>query len=208
MPYLKINIIFVLFLAYFLRTNRKGLHMLQLEHYYKDRYIKWMKQNISIVFDFKKIGLLLISSIVLALGYETAGIILTMITYVLLFLTIPVQKEKTRFVVTKRVKRQFLTYFVLIVLLGILVNVYPDKVSMIVLNILAMISYVFVYIVALITSPIEKSINNGFCKKASNKLNENSGLKVIGVTGSFGKTSTKHVINTILSQKFNDTSKL
>ncbi|MBR1539701.1 MAG: UDP-N-acetylmuramoyl-tripeptide--D-alanyl-D-alanine ligase [Clostridia bacterium] len=203
MPYLKINIIFVLFLAYFLRTNRKGLHMLQLEHYYKDRYIKWMKQNISIVFDFKKIGLLLISSIVLALGYETAGIILTMITYVLLFLTIPVQKEKTRFVVTKRVKRQFLTYFVLIVLLGILVNVYPDKVSMIVLNILAMISYVFVYIVALITSPIEKSINNGFCKKASNKLNENSGLKVIGVTGSFGKTSTKHVINTILSQKYN-----
>ena len=81
MSYLKINIIFVLFLFYFLRTNRKGLHILQLEHYYKDRYIKWMKQNLGIVFDFKKIILLLISSVVLVLGYGNIGVVLTIITY-------------------------------------------------------------------------------------------------------------------------------
>lgn len=203
MSYLKINIIFVLFLFYFLRTNRKGLHMFQLEHYYKDRYIKWMKENIAIVFDIKKIALLLISSVVLALGYETPGFILTVITYMLLFLTIPMKKEKKPFVVTKRVKRQLLTYLVLVFVLGILVNIYPDYISIIVLNIIAMVSYIFVYIVALITTPIEKNINNGFCRKASKKLKENSELKVVGITGSFGKTSTKHVINSILSQKYN-----
>lgn len=203
MSYVKINIIFILFLLYFLRTNRKGLHMLQLEHYYKDRYIKWMKENITTVFDIKKILLLIISSVILALKYETIGVTLTIITYILLFLTIPTRKEKKPFVVTKRVKRQLITYLILVVLLGILVNKFNDYISVILLNIIAMISYVFVYIVALITTPIEKAINNKFCRKASKKLKENPNLKIIGVTGSFGKTSTKYVINTILSQKYN-----
>ena len=203
MSYFKINFIFVLFLFYFLRTNRKGLHILQLEHYYKDRYIKWMKENINVVFDLKKIILLIISSIVLILGYETIGFAIIIITYILLFLTIPMKKEKKPFVVTKRVKRQFLTYLVLIIILGLFVNVFKDNLSIILLNILAIISYVFVYIVALITTPIEKNINDSFCKKASQKLKEIPDFKVIGVTGSFGKTSTKYVINTILSQKYN-----
>ena len=203
MSYLKINFIFVLFLFYFLRTNRKGLHMLQLEHYYKDRYIKWVKQNFNIVFDFKKIILLFISSVVLALGYEEIGFILTVITYILLFITIPMRKEKKPFVVTKRVYRQLFIYLILVVIFGVLVNVFKDSLSVILLNIIAMISYVFVYIVALITTPIEKSINKNFCKKASNKLKEIQDLKILGITGSFGKTSTKYVINTILSQKYN-----
>ena len=203
MSYLKINLVFVLFLFYFLRTNRKGLHILQLEHYYKDRYINWMKQNITIVFDIKKLSLLLISTIVLALGYENIGFILTLITYMLLFLSIPMKKEKKPFVVTKRVKRQLLIYLVLVVVLGAFVNVFHDVFSIIVLNLIAMVSYIFVYIVALITTPIENSINKRFCRKASNKLKDVTDLKVIGITGSFGKTSTKHVINTILSQKYN-----
>ena len=36
-----------------------------------------------------------------------------------------------------------------------------------------------------------------FCKKAKTKLKEIPGLEVIGVTGSYGKTSTKYVVNTI-----------
>ena len=203
MNILKINIIFVMFLFYFLRTNRKGLHILQLEHYYKDRYLKWMKENINIVFDFKKIILLVISSILLILNYETWGFVLTIITYILLFLTIPMKKEKKAFVVTKRVKRQFLTYFVIMILLGILANVFHNTILIVVLNVISMISYIFVYIVAWINTPIENIINNNFRRKASKKLKEIPGLKTIGITGSFGKTSTKHVINSILSQKYN-----
>ena len=204
MSYLTVNLIFILFLLYFLRTNRKGLHILQLEHYYKDRYIKWMKQNVNLVFDIKKIILLLISSIILVLNnYETVGVILTVITYILLFITIPMKKEKKPFVVTKRVKRQLIIYLILIVVLGVLVNVFRDALSIILLNIIAMVSYVFVYIVALVATPIEKCINDGFCRKASKKLKEIPDLKIIGITGSFGKTSTKYVINTILSQKYN-----
>ena len=55
--------------------------------------------------------------------------------------------------------------------------------------------------VNVINSPIEKSIQNKFYNKAKQKLSEMKNLKVVGITGSFGKTSTKYIVTTILSQK-------
>lgn len=203
MSYYLTNIILILFIFYFCRTNRHGLHMLQLEHYYKDRYIKWMKDNIKDVFNIKKIGLLLISSIVFLLGHIKIAYVLTMITYITLILNVKKKKEKKAFVVTSRVRRQYTTYLILLVIMCGIVNVYNDIYSIILLNIIAMFSYVFVYIVALINTPIEKHISNGFCKKATQKLKSIPDFKVVGITGSYGKTSTKYIINTILSQKYN-----
>ena len=39
--------------------------------------------------------------------------------------------------------------------------------------------------------------------KENKKLKEMPDLKVVGITGSYGKTSTKYIVNTILSQKYN-----
>lgn len=80
---------------------------------------------------------------------------------------------------------------------------FRDYWSIILLNIFAAFSYVFVYIVALINTPIENHINNNFCKKATKTLKSIPDFKVVGITGSYGKTSTKYIINTILSQKYN-----
>ena len=203
MTYCLTNLIFILFVVYFYRTNRHGLHMLQLEHYYKDRYIKWMKENIKDVFDVKKIIFLIISSLVFLLGYTKVAYILTIISYIFIIFSIKKKKEKKAFVITARVKRQYMTYSIILIIIGILVNIFNNMYSIILLNILAILTYVFVYIVALINTPIEKSINNGFCKKASKKLKSIPDFKVVGITGSYGKTSTKYIINTILSQKYN-----
>ena len=43
--------------------------------------------------------------------------------------------------------------------------------------------------------------NKSFIKKAKKKL-ENSSVKVIGITGSYGKTSTKYILSCILSSKY------
>ena len=80
---------------------------------------------------------------------------------------------------------------------------FRDYWSIILLNIFAAFSYIFVYIVALINTPIENNINNNFCKKATKTLKSIPDFKVVGITGSYGKTSTKYIINTILSQKYN-----
>ena len=63
-------------------------------------------------------------------------------------------------------------------------------------------NYHFIYIVNIINKPIEKLVYFYYFNKAKNKLNDLTRLKVIGVTGSYGKTSSKNILSHILSCKF------
>lgn len=58
-------------------------------------------------------------------------------------------------------------------------------------------------LVHLIMVPFENSIINGHVLRAKHKLKSYPDLIKISITGSFGKTSTKYILNTILSQKYN-----
>ncbi len=51
--------------------------------------------------------------------------------------------------------------------------------------------------------PLEKLINKGYIKKTKTKLSKFDSLIKIGITGSFGKTSTKNFLATILREKYN-----
>lgn len=61
-------------------------------------------------------------------------------------------------------------------------------------NVLLVISYCFLF-------PIEKMIQMYYIKKANKKVRDNHYI-VIGVTGSFGKTTTKNFIYSLLSNHF------
>jgi UDP-N-acetylmuramoyl-tripeptide--D-alanyl-D-alanine ligase len=50
--------------------------------------------------------------------------------------------------------------------------------------------------------PVEKSIQEGFKRRARRTLALRRDLRVIGITGSYGKTSTKFIIAEILRQRF------
>ncbi len=50
--------------------------------------------------------------------------------------------------------------------------------------------------------PVEKHINQGYINDAKRILESMPDLKVIGITGSYGKTSTKHYLYRILSERF------
>jgi UDP-N-acetylmuramoyl-tripeptide--D-alanyl-D-alanine ligase len=54
-----------------------------------------------------------------------------------------------------------------------------------------------------LNKPIENAINNYYYKDAQKCLAKNPNLIVIGITGSYGKTSTKNVLYTMLSKDFN-----
>lgn len=51
--------------------------------------------------------------------------------------------------------------------------------------------------------PIEKFIHNYYIRKTQKVLNANKNLKIIAITGSYGKTSVKNILYEILSQKDN-----
>lgn len=198
-----LNFILILFLVYFYKKIRHGLHILQLENYYNDRYAVWMKNNIKTVLDFKIIVLLLIPIIVLLLGKTNIAFVIEILAFLCLIFSTHKKKEKKPFVVTSRIRRMYCTYLILYLILVFVSNNISYVLSFSIINFIGVIAYTFVYFVNLINRPIEKSIRNSFCKKASNSLKSINGLKVLGITGSYGKTSTKYIVNTILSQKYN-----
>ncbi|MCL2010275.1 MAG: UDP-N-acetylmuramoyl-tripeptide--D-alanyl-D-alanine ligase [Synergistaceae bacterium] len=55
----------------------------------------------------------------------------------------------------------------------------------------------------LLNSPLEKAINNWYISDAKRILREMPRLIVIGITGSYGKTSTKFFLQKLLSYKYN-----
>lgn len=51
--------------------------------------------------------------------------------------------------------------------------------------------------------PVETTIQRGFKRQARQTLRERQDLSVIGITGSYGKTSTKFILAELLRQKYN-----
>lgn len=54
-----------------------------------------------------------------------------------------------------------------------------------------------------LTTPIETTIQEGFKRQARQHLRRRDDLKIVGITGSYGKTSTKFILSEILRQKYN-----
>ena len=50
---------------------------------------------------------------------------------------------------------------------------------------------------------VEKAVSKWYVNDAKKVLKAHKNLKVIGITGSYGKTSTKFILTRILSEKFN-----
>ncbi len=55
----------------------------------------------------------------------------------------------------------------------------------------------------LLLTPVEKAINRGYYNDAVRILRSMPDLKIVAITGSYGKTSTKHYLYRILSEKYN-----
>ncbi len=60
----------------------------------------------------------------------------------------------------------------------------------------------FLFLAAWLMAPLERSIHNSFKKKARKKLSEMPDLKIIAITGSYGKTSTKFLIHALLKERY------
>ncbi|MCM1484194.1 MAG: UDP-N-acetylmuramoyl-tripeptide--D-alanyl-D-alanine ligase [Muribaculaceae bacterium] len=63
-------------------------------------------------------------------------------------------------------------------------------------------SHIVIMAAVVLLKPVEAHINKGYYDDAARILASMPSLKVIGVTGSYGKTSTKHYLNRILSESF------
>ncbi|MCL1788866.1 MAG: UDP-N-acetylmuramoyl-tripeptide--D-alanyl-D-alanine ligase [Oscillospiraceae bacterium] len=109
-------------------------------------------------------------------------------------------KAKKPLVYTHRVIRMIAT--ALVVYFGIaLVLVYTG--AYLAMPVLVLFSPFFPILANIINTPLEKINNNRYINDAKKIINECPDLITIGITGSYGKTSTKFYLNKLLSAKYN-----
>ena len=66
-----------------------------------------------------------------------------------------------------------------------------------------LLNFYLVLLSTVINYPIERIIYCFFYIKTKIKLNKLNNLEIIGITGSYGKTSSKNILNDILRVKYN-----
>ena len=197
----------ILWLPYLCYRTKKALHMLQQNLYDDDfRYIKWIKKNFSKImlsFDLSQVFLIFF------ILFVKKGIIIPIsfgVIYLLLFIRSfgLSYKEvvKKPLVVTARIKRLICTIFI-IYLVSIYLGFKFNVNYYVILSLLAYLQYFIVLLAVKINIPVEKCVFLKFKRQAMKKLNSMSNLKVIGITGSYGKTSSKNILNDILNVKYN-----
>ena len=194
---------------YYLVKSDKALHILQ-QNWYNDgfRYLKWIKDNLGKVFI--NIDILFVIFFIGKYLSEKFIIFLFIIFYGVCALIFVKKRKKEQvkkpLAYTSRVKRliftEILLFIALITVLTILISEENFYKLYLILGLFIYLDYIVIFIVNLINKPVEKLVYYYYFNKAKNKLASLNTLDVIGITGSYGKTSSKNILNDILSIKY------
>lgn len=177
-----------------------NIHIYQ-QNYYKDKFqIKWIKKNIKKLL-LKNIWLL---GIIPLMFLGLIGNILSIVIYILVSYLNKIKNAKKKLVFTNRVLRLIVTaYIIPVILITILFLLNNVWLAYIILPILCLITPLSVIFFNLLNKPINGYINKRYINKAKKKISSMKDLIVIGVTGSYGKTSMKNYLYKLLSEKYN-----
>ncbi|MBD5081718.1 MAG: UDP-N-acetylmuramoyl-tripeptide--D-alanyl-D-alanine ligase [Ruminococcaceae bacterium] len=115
------------------------------------------------------------------------------------------QPAKKKLVFTPRVIRMCVTTVIVYGLVCALAMIFlsASGFNLFVLCLWQIFSLCMPMIANFINKPVEKGVNNHYINDAKRIISELPDLTVIGITGSYGKTSTKFYLNKLLSAKYN-----
>ncbi|MCQ2451022.1 MAG: UDP-N-acetylmuramoyl-tripeptide--D-alanyl-D-alanine ligase [Clostridia bacterium] len=186
----------------------RQVQMFQQNSYFPSRYSKWVYGSFNMEVTFLSFGFCLNSFLLFQKAYLLSVIFCGIILAVRAVLAVNTYKKSIKkLVFTARVKRfTAVSVAVLVILLSVMTlsdNILVPKILFTVLEMLCFISPLFLLVIWLITAPMEKAISSHYINDAKKILKNNPQITVIGITGSFGKTTTKFILNRILSEKFN-----
>ncbi len=184
--------------------------MLQQNSYFPSRYTSWLKENEVNQF-LIKVPLYIFYSL---LSLKNNAVLLCIAVYSLLYMTacivgaIKAQKKSIiKLVFTARIKRMYFCYAVLLTIISCL-QIFLAKGSyywfLSLAFLLALLPYIAVYMLWALMYPAEKIITKHYTNDAKKILSDFGGrLKIVGITGSYGKTGTKNILYKMLSEKYN-----
>ncbi len=198
------------FLILIALKSKKALHMLQ-QNWYNDgnRYIDWIFKNPKKVFFGLDIcyilfffGKLIDTEILLVLFFS-----FSLIVVVTTCQHIKEEQVKKPLVVTKRVRRLIYTTVLLYGIIYLLIGIFFKRTNLYLyfalLGIFGYFHYFVIWLANIMNKPIEKYVFYYYKRRAITKLKSMSDMVVIGITGSYGKTSSKNILSDILNVKYN-----
>lgn len=206
---------------------RYHTHMLQLSSYQFQGYFRHLKTDKARMIAhiaFILLFVITMSGELINTGIQILALVALLGVYVGLLISYVPKQAKKKFVVTDRVKRLFVTYVILsflilvmpYIIFGAFRRSYQDLspeaglagafISMMI-TVIMMVLYIGLLpllpaLANLINKPIENRISRWYIDDAVRMIKEHGNLRIIGITGSFGKTSVKYYLTTLLSESF------
>ena len=192
----------------------RDIHMFQLSSYRYSRYFRWLIPTNIFTRNRIYTGVLCAAFLI---GQMQAPFALVAFIIITIEIFKSRKKEKTPLVFTNRVKRLYTTAVILYAVLATAAALlaahyeeiasvsakYADTAPCLAAAALLVFSDLIMLAANVINTPIEKAINRGYYNDAKKILASNKNLIVIGVTGSYGKTSTKNYLAAVLAEKYN-----
>jgi len=204
---------------------RKFMQIIQQSGYVNSDYGKWVRRRDNIYVT--RLDMIVLLSVLAYLIYSIAlsfldktVVALTGFVFYIGFCFYYIlsdfrRKSKSPLVLTTRIIRIFITYSIayfvlsLAILFGAVAFGYLIKgndifmrVRFCVICLSPLLVPVFVRLANAINAPMERANNKKYVEKCKKTLAEHPDLIKIGITGSYGKTSVKEILKTLLSEKY------
>lgn len=173
----------------------------------KDTKIKFVGRLIMLSF-LSLISVLVTNALLDGFGgyYSYLGLIFYVYFSIVFIINMSKIPQKSPLKQTRRMNRLILTTSLLMMIISFfLMAVLTEYVKFVKYGIIVITPLFMPFIVPfanILNSPIEALIRGGYIKRAKAKLKRMPNLIKIGITGSFGKTTTKHILNVMLSKKY------
>ena len=180
-------------------TMRYSVQMFQQNSYRVERYNRWLSSTgewlsrANLVAVLGGVALTLLPHWGVMLGFGLWMLIISIAEFSI--------RYKIPIVYTMRVKRLMATRYVMTFASVALVHFFAPRYTLLAMMLLT-VDY-WTILANLINKPMESAITRWYYNDAKRILRSMPHLTIIGVTGSFGKTSTKHFLHRVLSERYN-----
>lgn len=200
----------VVYTIYLYNKLTNNLHAFQQNRYNRgNKYIKWVKDNINK--NYLNIELLIITiPLLIFLDYKYAAMVFNCLYFIIAMVIIVKNNKKVTKIPLKYTSRIIRLYLTFTIVYGLLISLmfltFNSDYLIAYYIILALFSYfnnLIMVFINILNIPLEKLIGYHYKKSAKKKLETLSNMSVIGITGSYGKTSSKNILCTLLNSKYN-----
>lgn len=189
---------------------KRDMMMLQQNSYRRERYTRWLSQSGDSTSATRILGIIILFAAMSMFNVIWASSLLIILFGTVVSTRLLKAKYKKPLVWTPRARRIYATAGVLTVALTAVMAFgigQGDTLHAIYRAAVTLLgcycgSHIIIMAALELMGPVDRSINRGFVNDAVKRLRSHPDLTVVGITGSYGKTSTKHYLHRILSEHF------